>query len=283
MGLCLAQNRGVLVHGCADQGLYTRRSCTIGGAMWTSSDFERLLAYDFVLGSSSPRRQQILSQNLGIAQFRVVKSSFEEDLPKHGPDFQYVTNTAKLKADSIIPQIVRPSVVLVADTVVSCGGQIFEKPENDTQQLHMLQHYRQNPVKVITAVHVFRAAAGVVLSHVHGCETTELVFDRSLTDNALLHYVHTGEGRDAAGGFKYQGLGSMLFRELRGDYFNVVGLPVKLAQALVLQVVAAQPGDKGCRPGDKGCRPGAEIQEHESDGDGPEEHEAGASGVSKGG
>lgn len=187
--------------------------------------------YTFVLGSSSPRRKEILANNLGIQDFVVIKSTFEENLPKAGiTDVDYVTKTAQLKIDSIISQlsVSENYILLVADTIVSCAGEIFEKPETEQNQLMMLNKYRENPddIRVITSIHICKVALGRKIDiHLKAHEITTLRFDSSLTDAQLQDYIDTREGLHVAGGFMYQSKGSLLFRGIYGDYFNVVGLP----------------------------------------------------------
>lgn len=187
--------------------------------------------YKFVLGSSSPRRKEILTNNLGLEDFVVVKSTFEENLPKIAfKDVEYVTKTAQHKIDSIISQLslTEKHVLLVADTIVSCAGEIFEKPETEDNQLKMLQRYRENPndIRVITSVHICKVELGRNVDvHLSEHEITTLRFNSALTDSQLQNYIDTREGLNVAGGFMYQSKGALLFQGIDGDYFNVVGLP----------------------------------------------------------
>lgn len=199
----------------------------------------KLDKYKFVLGSSSPRRKEILSSNIGISDFVVVKSQFEENLPKTGiTDVEYVLKTAGHKLGSILGQLTEaPHIVLVADTVVSCSGEIFEKPESPTRQMEMLLRYKEAPVAVITALHICLVEQNEIVKKVSGHEITTLKFDSSLSDETLRDYVDSKEALDAAGGFKYQCTGSLLFTGINGDYFNVVGLPAKMTLRLLEQLL----------------------------------------------
>lgn len=193
--------------------------------------FQKLKSYQFVLGSSSPRRKEILANNLNISDFIVVKSTFEENLPKHNvADIDYVTTTAEHKINSIVNQLTpgKPYVLLVADTVVSCGGHIFEKPGSREMLMEMLHHYKSHPrdIRVITAIQVCEIDSNLqVLRRLLDCEITKVIFNDQLSEAQLQYYADSDEGLDVAGGFKYQCLGSLLFSGIEGDYFNVVGLP----------------------------------------------------------
>lgn len=193
--------------------------------------FEALNEYEFVLGSSSPRRLEILANNLNVKKFQVVKSTFDEDIPKSNvSDIDYVTMTAEQKIPSVVEQLSpnKRYIVLTADTVVSCRGNIFEKPGNPETQLAMLQEYRKHPdsIRVITSVHLLKVEHQRIVAHVKDHEITKLTFNSRLTEVQLKYYVNSQEGLNVAGGFMYQGLGSVLFSGIEGDYFNVVGLPV---------------------------------------------------------
>jgi septum formation protein len=63
-------------------------------------------------------------------------------------------------------------------------------------------------------------------------EVTEVKF-AAMSDGEIQWYVATGEPMDKAGGYAIQGLGARLIEEIRGDYFNVVGLPLRLLYELI--------------------------------------------------
>lgn len=210
--------------------------------MWSIELLEKLKTYEFVLGSSSPRRSEILSSNIGVENFSIITSTFEENLSKENvTDVDYVTKTAHHKIASILTQLSsdKEYLLLVADTVVSCGGKVFEKPSSPEHQWDMLSHYKNNSsdIKVITAVHICHISGGKILKHEYDHETTVLQFDAELSDQQLQYYISTKEGLNVAGGFKYQEKGSMLFKGISGDYFNVVGLPVKKTHTLLAKVL----------------------------------------------
>lgn len=189
--------------------------------------YAQLERCDFVLASTSPRRLEILRE-LGVPRIRVVAPNFAENLDKAGTPEQYVTATALGKMELVWTAAGGPTVVLAADTVVVHEGHIFEKPATKTEQLRNLRRFRESrlPVRVITAVHVW-GAAGEREAKAARLAVTTLTFDRALSDAFLEAYVNSGEGTRAAGGFKIQGVGGLLWSDVRGDYRNVVGLPFR--------------------------------------------------------
>lgn len=200
--------------------------------------YQALAVYHFVLASTSARRLEILVNNLGIprSQITIMAPNFEEDLSKDSVTAShYVTETAKHKGKAVIDQIAKSSqfspdkdiIVLTSDTIVSCNEQIFEKPGTKTKQFDMFCRYKQHPdLKVLTAVNIITIGAGQVKNWLSALESTSLKFNCQLEEEFLKSYVDSEEGLNVSGGFKYQGIGSLLFKGIDGDYFNVVGLPV---------------------------------------------------------
>jgi septum formation protein len=101
-----------------------------------------------ILASASPRRRQLLAQ-IGLTQIEVIPSTFAENLPKSGPPFDYVLETATQKAMQVYSQEIlneqkgEPALVIAADTiVVAPGGQILEKPSSMKHHVEMLKHLR---------------------------------------------------------------------------------------------------------------------------------------------
>lgn len=194
--------------------------------------YKKLENYDFYLASTSPRRLEILQNNLKVENVKVIPSDFEENLLKadKSPSV-YVEKTSKRKGEAVLKKLQSQGasdrfIVVSSDTIISCDNRVFEKPGTKDIQLSFFHKYKLNPrIQVITSVNVIRYEAGTVIYR-HGLETTDLYFNESLSDEFLQHYVDSEEGLNVAGGFKYQCLGSLLFKRLDGDYFNVVGLPV---------------------------------------------------------
>ena len=177
-----------------------------------------------VLASSSPRRQQLLEM-LRIP-FRVIVPDVDETvLPGEAPD-AYVTRLSSAKAQAVVFQV-PGEIVLAADTTVVLAGDILGKPESAAHAVDMLMRLQGRTHEVLTAVAVARDDA------------LEQALDRSrvtfrAADQALLAaYVATGEPMDKAGAYAVQGLGAPLIERVEGDFFGVMGLPLRLALDLL--------------------------------------------------
>lgn len=200
-----------------------------------------------ILASGSPRRKQILEEQLGFKNITVIPSLFKEDLNKDNrTPFQYVLDTATEKALDVYRSEIdadkEPSIVLAADTIVVAGELILEKPKSPAHHFDMLKHIRDSPFphKVYTAV-VAVVPFEVPITPGYALETyieeSIVHFDKALPDEFLRSYVESGEGADAAGGYKIQGRGAVLVRSIDGDFFNVMGLPVNGTYKLIERTI----------------------------------------------
>lgn len=189
---------------------------------------QKLGKYNFILGSSSPRRLEILQTNLGILNITVFPSNFPEDISKTSITAeQYVLQTCENKATALVSQIdITQAIILCSDTIIECNSEILEKPKTKQKQREMFEKYRASgSIKVISAVTVCKLNNGLV-ERESGLETTVLHFNQAISTELIDDYIESEEGLNVAGGFKYQEKGCLLFNRVEGDYFNIVGLPV---------------------------------------------------------
>ncbi|HYT63293.1 MAG TPA: nucleoside triphosphate pyrophosphatase [Gemmatimonadales bacterium] len=177
-----------------------------------------------VLASGSPRRKQLLEM-LRIP-FRVIAPDVDEHvLPGETPD-TYVTRLSRAKAQAVLPRA-PGEVILAADTTVVLGGRIFEKPTSPAHAVEMLQQLQGKTHEVLTAVAV--AENGRLEQ---ALDVSRVTF-RPNTRGVLEEYVATGEPLDKAGAYAIQGLGAPLIERVEGDFFGVMGLPLRLALDLL--------------------------------------------------
>ncbi len=177
-----------------------------------------------VLASTSPRRRQLLEM-LGIP-FRMVAPQIEETLgPAEQPE-GYVTRLAREKARAVAARE-RGAVVVAADTTVVLRGRVFEKPATPDQAVEMLRRLQGRKHQVLTAVAV--ASDGRVE---HALDVTDVTF-RRLSNQQIADYVATGEALDKAGAYAIQGKGAALVEGIHGDFFGVMGLPLRLVLDLL--------------------------------------------------
>lgn len=171
-----------------------------------------------ILASASPRRVELL-HNLGL-DFICISPEIEEELLPGESAIHSAERLAVKKADSIkLPD--DDSLIIAADTVVLCSGQILGKPASKAQARTMLTLLSGRSHKVITAV--------CLKNNLGFCEVQSeitTVFFRNLSQEEIEGYIDTGEPFDKAGGYGIQGIGAVLVSRIEGCFFNVVGLPL---------------------------------------------------------
>ncbi|HEX2680126.1 MAG TPA: nucleoside triphosphate pyrophosphatase, partial [Candidatus Dormibacteraeota bacterium] len=138
----------------------------------------------------------------------------------------YVTRLACDKARAVAARE-RGGVVLAADTTVVLRGRMFGKPESPAEAIAMLRQLEGRTHQVLTAVAVAQDARLE-----HALDATDVTF-RPLSAAAIEQYVATEEPLDKAGAYAIQGKGAALVEGIRGDFFGVMGLPLRLALDLL--------------------------------------------------
>lgn len=172
---------------------------------------------DLILASASPRRKELL-QMLQIP-FRIIVSEIEEVLNPELHPADMVQSLAKQKAISVAEK--HPSsFVIGSDTIVVYNGIMLGKPENIQDAVRILRMLSGKSHEVYTGVAIINNG------HIHSFyEKTEVTFF-SLTEDEIQDYVATGEPMDKAGAYGIQGYGSLLVKNINGDYYSVVGFPI---------------------------------------------------------
>lgn len=181
-----------------------------------------------ILASQSPRRRELLGQ-MGFSF--TVRPAKGEELPH--PELtpaQLVEELARQKALEVSAEAGADDVVVAADTVVAIDGKVLGKPHDKAQAAQMLSALSGREHTVYTGVAVKRGET-LLVEH----EAT-LVRFRPLTQREIDLYIQTGEPMDKAGSYGIQGYGALLVEGIRGDYFNVVGLPICRLGRMLAQV-----------------------------------------------
>ncbi len=178
------------------------------------------MGQQFVLASASPRRRQLLEQ-IGI-EAKIVPSSIEERAEGLGPE-EMVMELSRQKAEDVAAKIGEDAAVIGADTVVAIKGRILGKPSDPQGAAEMLSLLQGEVHQVYTGVTI--VPPGPDRGRVTFFEQTD-VSVYPMTEAEILAYVESGEPMDKAGAYGIQGRFAAHIRGIRGDYNNVVGLPV---------------------------------------------------------
>lgn len=170
-----------------------------------------------ILASGSPRRKSLL-ESLGL-DFTVYRPDADESrMPGESPG-EMCRRLSGLKAEAGAREF-PDALIIAADTIVVVDGEILGKPHDRDEAAGMLHKLSGREHEVITGLTVRRKGA-VISDDVH-----TLVKFRELSDYEISAYAATGECDDKAGAYAVQGRGSLLIEGIKGDYYNVVGLPL---------------------------------------------------------
>ena len=179
-----------------------------------------------ILASQSPRRRQLLGQ-IGLDHFIVRPARGEEVMDPALSPAQLVEELSRQKAREVAGASDPGDLVIAADTVVAIDGRVLGKPHDREEACAMLSALSGREHTVYTGVTVCRDDR-MLIQH----EATQVRF-RPLSPREIRAYVDSGEPMDKAGAYGVQELGALLVEGIRGDYFNVVGLPLcRLGQML---------------------------------------------------
>lgn len=181
---------------------------------------------NIILASGSPRRKEIL-ENTNL-QFSVITSDIDERIFENEEPIQLVLRLAFEKCMSVAQN--NPSdLVIGADTIVVLDNEILGKPKNEEEAFNTLSKLSNREHQVITGMSIVNLENE---KNIVDYAISNVKF-KKLTDQDIKDYISTKECLDKAGSYGIQGYGALLVEEIKGDYFNIVGLPIsKLSDIL---------------------------------------------------
>lgn len=177
------------------------------------------MPYRLILASKSPRRQQLMRE-LGF-DFEVRTKEVNEDFPEEVPPQKVAEYLAVKKSQAYSP-IPKNELLVTADTVVIVNGTILGKPADTDEATEMLQALSGKSHQVVSGVCLTTSEKRISFS-----QLTEVTF-RDLTAEEIEHYIRVYRPFDKAGAYGIQEwIGMIGIEQVRGDYYNVVGLPLE--------------------------------------------------------
>ncbi len=177
-----------------------------------------------ILASASPRRREILT-TLGV-DFTVVTADADEtcDLTHPGERVEAISVKKchavvdRLAAEGILDA---DTVILASDTLVMLDGEFLGKPRDEADARRMVGMLEGRTHTVASGLAIYKDGR-TVTAH----ELTGVTF-APMSEAEITAYVATGESFGKAGGYAVQGYAARFITGIQGDYFNVVGLPVR--------------------------------------------------------
>ena len=177
--------------------------------------------YKLILGSASPRRQELL-KSLGFDFLNKPIKADESIWPKELKAQEIPIFLAELKADAYENVLKENELLITADTVVWCEGKVFNKPENFAAGKKMLEELSGKMHEVFTAVCLKSANKQTTFYDV------SKVYFKKLKPDEIEYYLTNFSPYDKAGGYGVQDwIGYIGIDKIEGSFYNVMGLPVK--------------------------------------------------------
>lgn len=186
--------------------------------------------YHIILASSSPRRNEILRQ-VGI-NFIIIPSNINEAVEFTDPE-ETVKMLSAMKAGATASKVTEDAIIIGADTVVALEGKIMGKPKDKEDAFHMLTGLSGKTHQVYTGVNIVIKKKQKAKA-VSFCEVTDVSVSQ-ITEQRIREYIETGEPMDKAGAYGIQGKFASFIESIKGDYYNVVGLPINRIYMTLLQ------------------------------------------------
>jgi len=182
--------------------------------------------YILILGSKSPRRQELLKQ-AGL-KFRVTGLNSDESYPEHFSPKRVALYLAEKKSAHYSKKLKIRELLITADTIVTLHDKILGKPGDTNEAVAMLKKLSGKEHQVITGVCLRSAEKKLCFT-----DLTKVEF-RKLSQEEIVYYVKKFKPFDKAGAYGIQEwIGMVGITSIQGSYYNVVGLPVqKLIKAI---------------------------------------------------
>ena len=187
----------------------------------------KLQPYKIFLASQSPRRRELLT-GMGV-EFEVMKTDVEETYdPSWSPE-EIVMHLSRLKLSPIdMSQYDPKTIFITCDTIVVVNGQIIGKPQDKADAVRMLNMLSGNTHTVYSGLTVATPEKSLT-----DYRATEVVFE-TLSDEMIQYYIDTYKPFDKAGSYGVQEwIGRVGIREVKGSFYNVMGLPTRLLWQLL--------------------------------------------------
>jgi septum formation protein len=188
-----------------------------------------------ILASQSPRRKQLLE--LADVHFEVIVRNTDEKYPEKLPVEDVPVYIATQKALAVQKYLQKGNKndelppILAADTVVILGDTIIGKPKNKANAISILQSLAGKKHKVITGVALLVGNEEYTFSDV-----TEVSFHK-LNQEDIEYYINKHKPFDKAGAYAIQEwIGAIGIQSIKGDFYNVMGLPVSRVVQLLKEI-----------------------------------------------
>ena len=201
-----------------------------------------------ILASKSPRRREIL-ENLGV-EFEIIAPDTDEASDETEPA-RLVASLALAKGRAAAELLMNDPkykdsderiVIISSDTLVAVGNEILGKPRDLDGAAEMLGKIQGRSHSVHSGIALTEIRSGRIVRSVAESDVTAVHF-APMSKSEIEFYVNTERVLDKAGAYAIQGYASAWIDKIDGDYFNVVGLPVRKLFVMLSEELGIKPED----------------------------------------
>jgi septum formation protein len=173
---------------------------------------------NIILASQSPRRKQLLEW--AEIDFDIIVADTDESYPNDLDASNVAIYIAMQKAAVVKPRA-NNKIIIAADTIVVLNNEIIGKPRDREEAIEILRKLSGSKHQVITGVYIWSENTELSFS-----DLTDVEF-HELTPSQIEFYVDKYKPYDKAGAYAIQEwIGVVGIKTIRGDFYNVMGLPV---------------------------------------------------------
>lgn len=188
-----------------------------------------------ILASQSPRRKELLQ--LAEINFEVVVADTDESFPDGLTYAETAVYIAKNKGLAVAAKINDDKIIIAADTIVVCNNNIIGKPVDRANAIDIITTLAGNTHEVITGVYIVHNSKEIIFA-----DTTTVTF-HALTMEQITYYVDKYKPYDKAGAYAIQEwIGAVGIKNINGDFYNVMGLPISRVVAALKEIDATLNG-----------------------------------------
>ena len=183
-----------------------------------------------ILASTSPRRKLLLSHI--VKDFEILSPDSEESIVDKNFSYELIESVAIKKGDSVRKKLKNNAIIISADTVVILDNIVLGKPKDFDEAFKMLNSLNGKTHKVVTSVYVINTDTN---KKIIKSETSKVTFN-NVTQEEIIKYINEYKPYDKAGSYSIQELGDNFVKEIKGDFDNIVGLPVNTLQKILEEI-----------------------------------------------
>ncbi len=183
-----------------------------------------------ILASTSPRRKKLL-ESAGI-KFDIIPPDYDENIINKPFSYNLIEDVAENKGKSAAKKAAHNSIIISADTAVIYDNIILGKPKDFEDAYRILMLLNGNKHKVVTSVYIYNIAKN---KSIIKSQTSEVIFNKLSTEK-IKEYITKYKPYDKAGAYGIQELPEGFIEEVKGDYDNIVGLPIKMLKNMLEEI-----------------------------------------------